>query len=150
MSLNRSQQLQIRLETPKQTYSAGEPIIVTLVLKNQSNSPVTVNKRMGINPKNMAPGSWEVKFDVKFPPGERLITATLINRGEPTKNDFLELRPGQEIRKNYTMSDFYWMELAGEYKVKATYYNSADGSKFGLSAWIGQIESNAASLTVTK
>lgn len=150
MTDNTKELLTLLLEPSQQSYSAGEAIDVTLILKNESNSPVTVNKRMGINPGKMLEGTWEVKFNVTFPPGERLITATLINRGKPTREDFVALPPGHEIRKVYTLSDYYWMELPGTYNIKAIYHNSDDGEKFGFSAWKGDITSNVISLEVLK
>ena len=150
MTTNQSQALEVQLTMPKESYSVGESIDVTLVLKNQSNAPLTINKRMGINPKKMAEGSWEVKFDVTFPPGERLMIDTRINRGEPHQEDFTVLPPGGETSMVYTLTKYYWMELPGAYEVKATYHNSIDGSMFGLSAWTGESTSNPVYLRVTE
>ena len=150
MSTKQNQALEIQLRAPKESYSVGEEINVTLILKNQSNAPFTINQRMGISLERMAEGTWEVMFDIVFPPGERLITGAFINRGEPDQDDFLLLPPGGETSMTYTLTDWYWMELPGTYEVKATYHNSVDGSQFGLSAWTGEITSNSVSLKVTE
>ena len=148
MTMNQNQDLGIQLSVPKESYSVGEPIEVTLTLKNQSNAPLDINKRMGISPNEMAEGTWEVKFDVAFPPGERLVISTRINRGEPDQEDFALLPAGGEVSRVYTLTDFYWMQLPGAYEVKATYHNRVDGSQFGLSAWTGEITSNIVYLKV--
>jgi len=150
MSTNQNQVLGIELRVPKESYSIGEPIEVTVLLKNQSNAPLTINKRMGINPGHMGEGSWEVKFDVTFPPGERLMIHTLINPRGLKHDDFTVLSPEGEISRIYTLTNYYWMELPGAYEVKATYHNSIDGSMFGLSAWTGEITSNPIYLKVSE
>jgi hypothetical protein len=150
MSAKQNQALEIQLKVPKESYSGGEPIDVTLTLRNLSSAPLTVNKRMGINPKRMAEGTWEVKFDVIFPPGEPpFMISTRINRGQPHRGDFALLPPGGEVTEEYTLTDFYAMELPGTYEIKAIYHNSVDGREFGLSAWTGEVTSNTVSLMVT-
>lgn len=148
----KSQALEVQLRIPKKNYSVGEEIKVTVVLKNISNAPLTINKRMGINPKEMAERYWEVKFDIVYPPveEEHLIPSTLINRGEPEREDFAVLPPRHKIQETYTLSDYYWMGLIGTYKIRAIYHNADDGKKFGLSAWTGEISSNPIYLKVTK
>jgi hypothetical protein len=150
MSTNQNRGLEIQLKLIKESYFIGEPIDIILILKNQSNAPLTINKRMGINPppERMVEGTWEVKFDIAFPPGERLVTSTLINRGEPDREDFIVIPPGGEIQKTYTLTDFYWMELPGTYEIKAIYHNTNDGEMFELSAWTGNITSNPVRLRV--
>jgi hypothetical protein len=96
---------------------------------------------MGLNPKTMAEGTWEVKFDITFPPGERSVIGTLINRGKLHERDFIQLQPGREFSEDFVLSQFYSLELKGTYKIKATYHNSEDGREFGLIAWTGEITS---------
>jgi hypothetical protein len=150
MIKKRSNAIEVQLRITKESYSVEEPIEVTVVLKNGSNDPLTINKRMGINPGHMGEGSWEVKFDVAFPPGQRLMIDTLINRGQPSREDFTLLPPRGEISTVYPLTKFYWMKLLGAYQVRATYHNSVDGSQFGLSAWTGEITSNPIHLKVTE
>jgi hypothetical protein len=150
MSGNRNRGLEIELRMRKDTYSVGEPIEVILVLKNRSDAPLTINKRMGFNPGHMGEGSWEVRFDVAFPPGRRPITHTLINPVSLEEDDFTTLPPGGEISTLMTLTKYYWMKLPGTYSVTATYHNSNDGGKFGLSAWMGDIASNSIRLKVTE
>ena len=149
MTRNQSQALEVQLRVPRESYSVREPIEVTLVLKNQTDAPITINKRMAINPGQMGEGSWEVKFAVVFPPGERLIRGALINRGKPHQEHFTVLPPGGEYSRTHILTRYFWMELPGAYEVKAIYHNSVDGSQFGLSAWTGEITSDPIYLRVT-
>ena len=150
MTGNQSQAPKLQLIAPKEGYSVGEPIEVTLVLKNLTNAPLTVNKRMAINPGQMGEGRWEVKFDVTFPPGKRLLRVTKIRREKLKEDDFTVLLPGEEINRDYPLTDYFWMELPGTYGVKATYHNGNDGSMFELRAWTGDITSNSVSFRVNK
>ena len=150
MSTNQSQALDIQLRVPKENYAVGESIDATLVLKNHSNAPITINKRMGINPEEMAEGYWEVRFDITFPPEMPAFPSVLVNRGEPDADDFTLLLAGEEFSKSYTLTNWNWMQFLGTYEVKAIYNNSVDGSQFGLSAWTGEITSNSVSLEVTE
>ncbi|MEW5759157.1 MAG: hypothetical protein AB1779_00140 [Candidatus Thermoplasmatota archaeon] len=148
MNTKPTQVLGIQLKAQKESYSVGEKINVTVILKNLSDAPITINKRMGINPKYMPEGYWEVKFDIVFPPGKRLIRCAFINRGKLDKEDFTLLQPGEEKSEAYTLTDWYWMKLPGIYEVKVTYHNSIDGKQFGLSAWTGEITSKPVFLRV--
>jgi hypothetical protein len=142
--------LEIELKIPKDTYLVGEPIEVILVLKNRSAAPLTINKRMGFNPGYMAEGNWEVRFDITFPPGKRPLTHTMINPVSLDEDDFTVLPTGGELSTSITLTKYYWMNLPGRYNITATYHNTNDGSKFGLSAWSGEILSNLVSLNVTE
>jgi hypothetical protein len=140
----------IELKLLKNTYSVGESVEVLLVLKNRSDVPLTVNKRMGFNPGYMAEGDWEVKFNITFPPGKRLLIDTLINPENLEKEDFTTLPPARELSKSVILTDYYWMKLPGTYSVTATYHNTEDGSKFGFTAWMGDIISNSVTFNVTE
>ena len=148
MTGNQGQALELQLTVPRESYSVGEEIKVTLVLKNQVDAPITVNKRMAFNPGHMGEGGWEVMFDINFPPGEHLTTVTFIRREELTQGDFTVLPPGGETSMDYKLSRFFSIKLPGDYKVKAIYHNSIDGSKFGLMAWTGDVTSNSVSFKV--
>jgi hypothetical protein len=150
VNIKRSDALEFQLRVTKEKYSVGEPIEVILLLTNRSDTPLTVNKRMGFNPGHMGEGSWEVRFNVTFPPGKRLVIGTLINPVSLEDDDFTILAPGREISSIMTLTRFYWMELPGTYTVTATYHNSDDGRRFGLSAWTGDIASNPIHFKVTE
>ena len=144
------QSLQLQMKAFKENIPVGEPVEVELRLINKSKGPYVVNQRMAINPGKMVEGKWEVKFDVTFPPGKRLIRGAKIRREELKKEDFRTLSPGELISKTYILTRYYWMELAGTYTVIATYHNGVNGSQFGLSAWTGEIISNSISFRVTQ
>lgn len=148
MSTDQNQTLGIELRMSKEKYAPEEPITASVTLKNQSRAPISVNKRMAINPGRMPPSTWEVKFDVVSPPGERNIIVTLINRGKPRQSHFVRLSPGEQISRDYVLTEFYWMGLPGTYEVKATYNNHIDGSPFGFCAWTGEVTSNPVTFKV--
>jgi len=149
MTGNQGQALELQLKVPKENYSVGEEIKVSLVLKNRTDAHVTVNKRMAFNPGHMGEGGWEVMFDINFPPGEHLTTVTFIRREELNQGDFTVLPPGGGTGMDYKLTRYFSMKLPGDYEVKAVYRNVVDGSQFGLSAWTGEITSNSVSFKVT-
>jgi hypothetical protein len=147
---NAEKGLQIQLKIVRDSYAVGEPVEVELVLLNQSEAPVTVNKRMAIFAGQMAEGNWEVKFDIKYPPGERLVRGAKIRREELNKDDFAVISAGENIHKTFNLSRYYWLELPGPYEVKAFYHNSKNGQEFGSKAWTGDLNSNSISFKVTR
>ena len=149
MTGNSSKSLGVELRVSKESYRAVEPVFATVVLRNKSDSELTINKRMGLNPKAMAEGTWEVKFDIAFPPGERPVMGTLVNRGKPRERDFTQLQPGGEFTESFVLNRFHSMELPGTYEIRVTYHNSDDGARFGVAAWTGEITSTPVKLRVT-
>jgi hypothetical protein len=141
--------LQIRLSATAEIYTIGDSVEVDLVLVNQSETSCIVNKRMAIYAGQMADGGWEVKFDITYPPGERLIRGAKIRREGLGKKDFGVLSAGESLHKTYNLSRYNWLELPGRYEVKATYHNSVNGQEFGVAAWTGDIISNPISFRVT-
>ena len=150
MATNENQILQIRLEIPKESYSIGEPIDVIVALNNRSNAPVTINKRMGVNPAEMSKGHWELRFDITYPAGTPPFPRPRVNRGNPKAEDFTLLSPGAEMTFSITLSSWHWLQFPGAYEVRAIYSNAVDGSQFGLSAWTGDITSNSVSFKVSE
>ena len=150
MSTNQNQALEIQLRVPKESYAVGEPMDVTVILKNHSNAPVTINKRMGINPTDMPEGYWELRFAFTYQTEAALFPGPPVNRGKPRAKDFTVLSPEGEMSWTYTLTDWHRIRLQGDYQVKAIYHNSVDGSQFGLSAWTGEITSNPVNLKVTE
>jgi hypothetical protein len=146
---NKEKCLEIQLRTIRDSYAKGEPVEVELVLTNRSEAPCTVNKRMAIYVEQMADNNWEVKFDITFPPGKRLIRGALIRREGLKKDDFTVLPAGESLHKTLNLSRYNWLELPGTYQIKALYHNSVTGQEFGVEAWTGEINSNSISFQVT-
>lgn len=146
MSIN--QVLEIQLRVSKESFTVDEPVDVTVILKNLSNAPVTINKRMGINPTDMPEGYWELKFNITYQAEEAFFPGPPVNRGEPSETDFTILSPGEETPRTYTLTHWHLIQSPGTYEVKAIYRNVVDGSQFGLSAWTGEITSNSVSFRV--
>jgi hypothetical protein len=150
MGTSQDQSLELQLCVSKESYAAGEPIEATVTLKNRSDAPLTINKRMGIDPCGMPEGYWELRFEIAYPPGSPDYPVRPVNRGMPDAEDFALLSPGEEMTWSYTVSEWYSVVFPGDYEVKAVYSNPVDGSAFGLSAWVGEIVSDVVHLTVTE
>jgi len=142
--------LELKLESGKTSYRVREPIEVRIILRNQSDRPVTINSRMGVNPGHLPDGYWELMFDITFPPGGRRYAGPPVHTGLPERKHFAVLPPNGEIGLDYVLTKWHWMQFPGPYEVRAVYRNIVDGKEYGVSAWTGEIKSNPIHLDVVE
>ena len=143
--------LSLLLTVRKNSFKIGEPVEVTVGLRNEAGRPVTVNRRMAFKPLNYGPGGYgNVSFRVSNPPGHHPVRGTLVDPADPERNDFAALDPGQEITRSFVLSRSYWMGTPSSYRVTAVYRNSDRGQEYGLSAWTGELVSGELVLRITK
>ena len=121
-----------------------QQIVIRLILKNVSNQEVTVNRRFLVNSPAVGPTQREVTILLVGPDGSEFPFLSLVNSGALQKSDFLTLRPGHEVSRDYNLADDFssWDMQAGTYRVQATYENRNDGAAFGLTAWTDVLQSS--------
>lgn len=149
--------LEFRLEDTKEKHKLGEHVLVRTILKNISDKPITVNGRMaicGFIPKDdgLKDNTWhdcEIKFDVSHISEKIDRLTALINRRPAYADKFKVLNPGEEIVSEQCANFLFVMNKLGEYRVKAFYGNYDSGEEYGLSAWVGVLESNIITLTIS-
>jgi hypothetical protein len=124
-------------------FKRGEPIKITVVLtRDPSTSPRWVNQRLRIPD--------DVSLELELEEDDRTTAVALLEPaalGEPVREDFALLAPGEGVRTTIELTKLVEGPLApGTYAVSATYRNGQAGSELGLDeaggeAWTGEVSS---------
>lgn len=114
-------------------YYKNEPLKINLILNNQNESDIVINKRLVPN--------FDIIFSIKKPSGEYVTFSHLVFVGPPQQDDFIKLAKKSEVKFIFDLIEYNLNEI-GKYSVMGIYQNQYDGSEFGLKAWTGRIESN--------
>lgn len=136
--------LEIYIHADKPVYKFGEPIQLTVRLKNNTTGPLVVNRRLD----PFSDLQWELFAE---PHGFIQIKT---NPPKPlTADDFIELQPEEEIRKKLpALSEMTPHPLKrGLYGLRLTYTNKekpAGVEKKGKDIWIGEIITNRLSIQI--
>lgn len=127
------------VEIDKVSFKVGEPIMLRLVLANQTQQAVTVNRRLLVY--RPAPLEHEVVINLMGPQGEQPF-AWQIRAGPPVASDFVTLQPGQRIWREFDLADGYAIQLKGHYSVYARYEN------LNPPGWVGKVNALPVEFTV--
>ena len=119
--------LSFEISLPKTQFAVGEPIPLTMVLRNVSSEPLTVNKRLLVNDASARSAFRDVTLHIRTPSGDEAAFGFLINVGFPRPEDFTKLAPGEAFEKSLDISRWYRLDAAGEYDLKAVYQNALAG-----------------------
>jgi len=136
--------LEIYIHADKPIYKFGEPIQLTVRLKNNTTGPLVVNRRLD----PFSDLRWELFAE---PHGFMQIKT---NPPKPlTADDFIELKPEEEIRKKLpSLSEMTPQPLKrGLYGVRLTYANKEKPKgveKKGKDVWTGEIITNRLSIQI--
>lgn len=135
----RSGSLEILIRSNKPVYDFGEPIILTLKLKNSTNVPLIVNRRLD----PFSDLQWELFFD---PVG--FVPIKAVPRKAPNAEDYIQLKPEQFIEKKLpNLSEIVASPLKqGLYGVRLTYVNKEKPK--GPDTWTGEIITNRLSFQI--
>ncbi len=133
--------LVILVSSDKPIYKFGEPIRLTLRLRNNTTAPLIVNRRL--DPFNDL--RWEL---FKEPDG--FMSVRIIPSKPITSEDFIELKPEQEIVKNLPpLSEITPDPLKrGLYGVRLTYTNREKPEGLQGDIWTGEIVTNRLSIQI--
>lgn len=131
--------LEIWVRTNKPVYEFGEPIVVTLKLKNATSLPLIVNKRL--DPFNDL--QWEIFFD---PAG--FVPIRTAPPKPPAADDYVVLKSGEAIEKEIpNLADIVDGKLVkGLYGLRLTYINKEKPK--GPETWTGEIITNRLSFSI--
>jgi hypothetical protein len=135
--------LELSIQTNSDVYHTGEPIDVTITLKNTSDAPVTVVNRLDFPHP-------ELRMKITDANGHRLTWLPPIPPRPLGKEDFTKVSADEAIASTTRdigkhLSD---RPQPGTYSVVTTYTNEHPGKEFGLHAWTGSIISNTVVLTI--
>jgi hypothetical protein len=141
-------ELVLSISFGKTTYELGEEVFSTMVLRNDGEQAILVNKRLACNTKWSPSPFREISLRVVTPSGEELDFRAKINRGRPKPEDFVELQPGESVQGVCQISWYYHLDQEGTYSVQAFYESQSDPKPGDTLAWKGQLESNVVTFNV--
>ncbi len=128
--------LRFELNPSKRVYRPGEPIPVTMAVRNIATAEtLTVNGRLNVDDAALTGDLREVYFAVESPSGEQLELAVDQNATFPSPDDFVAVAPGNSARRVADLNALFTFDEEGTYEVCATYE----------SALLGPVEYDASS-----
>ena len=87
-------------------------------------------------------------FVITNPEGTEEILAVRVNVRYPVADDFVIMKPGEEISQTYVLNDWYFISSTpGEFTIQAIYQNDENPDD-NQEAWKGKITSNVVHLTI--
>jgi hypothetical protein len=135
---NREAHLFVSLKS-KARYSARQPVIVTVMISNQSTEPVLINSRMLFN---KYPANGEISFNIEGPGSKEFPLLKVVSLPPDVRGDELTvLNAGETMEREADLTDMYGIHKKGTYKVQVIYYNKVDLKKNKLKTWRGSIAS---------
>lgn len=141
---NREAHLVVSLKS-KSTYTAGDPIPVTVMLSNQSQDPILINARLLFN-RYPQPG--EISFTIEGPKKQIYPLLKIVTPQDVSGTDLLILQPGQTMERQVDLSLMYGVRHKGSYRVQTIYYNAVDLEKDQLRTWRGSLASEPTTFLV--
>lgn len=135
-------ELTLRLALDNNIVDPGLLPVVTLVLSNESSGELLVNARMLLVPGGTPEPIGEVVFGIEGPPGSISLKIFRVNAGAASREDFVRLRPGGSIVKDYPLEKYFRYTTPGSYRIHASYRNVLRISNGGMTAWTGSLTSN--------
>lgn len=112
------------------------------MLSNEGSSGLLVNARMLLVPGGTPEGIGEVVFRIAGPPGSINLKTFRVNAGAARREDFVWLRPGESVVRNYPLEKYFRYTNPGSYRITATYRNVIRVSDGEITAWTGSLTSN--------
>jgi hypothetical protein len=134
---NRAARLVVSLKS-KARYDK-RPVVVTVMLSNQSQEPLLINKRMRFN---HYPLDGEIAFVIEGPGGKPFPLLKVVSPREVNDVDLEVLKVGETMEQMADLTDMYGIRKSGKYKVQAIYYNQLDRERAGLHTWRGSLASD--------
>lgn len=142
--------LLFELKLGKNEYDIGERIIVDLILKNVSNSPLCINSRMVIN-HNSAPSQYrEVELFLESKEGNLMDFDCRVNTRRATEKDYRVVQPGESVTRKFEITNCYKIKKTGKYAIRASFQ---DGTKAidelcGIPIFLEKVDSNWVSFII--
>jgi hypothetical protein len=140
---NRSARLVVSLKA--RAHYSSKPVIVTVMLSNQSQEPLLINNRMLFN---QYPRAGEIAFQIEGPHKAPYPLTKAVMPRDILDTDLTVLPPGQTMEQSADLTDMYALHKRGPYKVQVIYYNNIALEKDGLSTWRGTIASEPVELVL--
>lgn len=141
---NRGARLIVYLKA-KDHYSAWSPVIVTVMLSNQTNSPLLINSRMRTN---RYPLDGELSFIIKGPNDKEFKLQKGVTPRDLLDGELSTLTVGETTEQAVDLTALYGVSKRGHYRIQVLYYNRFDLEKDGMKTWRGVIASEPVEITL--
>lgn len=123
------EKLSLSLSLNNDTFSLIDNVVATLILKNETEEILAINRRMAPNDLLSIQAEnplGEVAFVIKDPNGMTLDFNARVNMRFPREVDFAQLAPDKFIAFSYDLSTYYIpLNSLGKYSIQAIYHNEA-------------------------
>lgn len=146
--------LQLRVEPVMLTVRPGDPIVVNLILVNEGDRTLVINKWFTPAPAHF--DSNQLPFKVKVTSGTESVhyVGNAVLLPPHTKDDFVRLRPGErkEIPTDLStgpQGGRWELTAPGVYLIEVWYETYLTGRYIGVKAWTGMTNHVVVQVTVT-
>lgn len=140
--------LELTLEAELTEVPLDQAVRVTLILRNISRDNILVNRRLLLNHPAAVDSAREIVLEVSGPPGYVNLKKFHVNAGPPGPDQFQSLQPGATVQREYDLSPYFSLHLAGTYVLEATYANQCGEPVKGQMPWVGVLK--AAPIKITR
>ena len=153
---NSKTKMHLKISMSKDSYSLGEDVVVEVIFKNTSSDPFYLNTAF-----NFLEEETRLVFSMYDEDGNIVERNKVLLGRRPllSRKDFHLLDKGERYKAVVTLNKEYDFYRLGHYKVRATYFNSNDGSGIKLNSywrfwerekdvWTGDLRSNELNFAV--
>lgn len=125
-SAGREDRVKFRVSVSKSRFAVGEPIPLSMSLRNRSANPVTVNSRFAVGDASLPNELREVVLILKGPSGQ--LELAVVGSVRPLgAEDFAHLGSRQAAEGSVDLAFLFDLTQPGRYTVEARYQNSSGG-----------------------
>jgi hypothetical protein len=125
------------------TYPAGGPVEVTVIVTNLFDKPLLMNSRMLVNHPRL---EGELSFRITGPSGQREEIKRLVTPLSLRDQDFVTLTRGESMQRTVDLSDLFGISQKGVYHIQVAYHNELDYTVQDNKAWKGAVWSEPVEL----
>ena len=142
---------QLILTLIAESHALGEGPYCTVELWNCNDHPLWVNGRLAVNHPASPPHLREIDFLIRDASGRVAEFGAKVRIGLPQKEDFVELGPGEALKRSSNLAFYYVLEAGKEYEAEAVYENYfAPVELRGAPVWTGRLVSRPLIVTLAE
>ncbi len=119
-----------------ETYTAGGPVEVTVIVTNLFDKPLLMNSRMLVNHPRL---EGELSFHITGPSGQREEIKRFVTPLSLRDLDFVTLTRGESMQRTVDLYDLFGIRLKGVYNIQVSYHNEIDYTLRNRKAWKGLV-----------
>lgn len=131
------------LSTDTATTKLGAPVFVTVTIDNASAAPVTICGRLLVNRPTAIESIRDLSFSVEGPPGYQNSVGFAVKAGPCLARDLVTLPPGGRHARRVELSRYESLDLAGDYRLRATFHSARPTDVSRPDVWQGDVQSSA-------